>query len=602
MNVMSLASFRSTRSSLVLVGVVALVLAACGGGTAKKAVAVGGSGNAPKFDSCLADTATQNALANLDSNANLVRGGLLYDAWFEVSGVKTSTAPATDHALWATRDAVASPSDAKGADTWRCSTCHGWDYNGGVDGENAGGNVVLPVTGFKGVLDMALNDGAAAPEKIFCAIKSGTDATSGKHNFSAQLSDNDVLDLTKFIAQEGVVDTLQYIAPNAGTLGKPDLGGKAYTAQSCGSTKGCHGPLGDKQPNGSDMLGEMAATNPWEFLHKVRFGAAASGSMAAYEGLAADGGLSQLDIVDLIAYAQLSLTGGGGAVIAPIDGATGGGGGGGGGTGKFTGKVLGGRLFDNLFEVTGMDVTKLTTSNPLYLALTNKVETDFPTTDEKADTWRCSTCHGWDYKGQNGVNGTSNGAVPGLLQNVFAQMKIDDPTPAGLQNALDSAYNYVKSGFKDPVKGVVHAFGAPIVAGASALSEAQLRALADFVVNGLVDSSKYVLNSRGQKQVLGDPVAGKALYDAAAGATGGGCGTSACHAADGKHIDFVDDDPATAPNEFVGTVANDNPWETFHRISFGAPNDASMPSAVANGLTTSQIINILDYAQSLPGQ
>ncbi|MBU4225261.1 MAG: cytochrome c, partial [Chloroflexi bacterium] len=70
---------------------------------------------------------------------------------------------------------------------------------------------------------------------------------------------------------------------------------------------------------------------------------------------------------------------------------------------------------------------------------------------------------------------------------------------------------------------------------------------------------------------------------------------AACHGADGKLINFGDE---TAP-EFVGTIAIDNPWEFFHKVSFGQPGTA-MPSGFENGWSLEDIANVLAYAQSLP--
>src|SRR3989304_6104209 len=55
-----------------------------------------------------------------------IRGGLLYDQWWDVLEVD---APAEDQPLWGTQ----TTNTRSGADSWRCKECHGWDYKG-VDG------------------------------------------------------------------------------------------------------------------------------------------------------------------------------------------------------------------------------------------------------------------------------------------------------------------------------------------------------------------------------------------------------------------------------------------------------------------------------------
>lgn len=582
MNVMSLARFRSPRGSLVLVGVAALALVACGGGTTKKA-SIGGGGSAPSFDDCLTDPATVEQIGMI-GDADIAHGGRLYDAWFEATAA-TDDEPTKTNPLWA--ELPKATSTATGADTWRCKVCHGWDYAG------AGGNYnvdnVEKYTGVAGLLEFAQEFGETEPEQIFCAIKSGVDETNGNHSFGAQMGDEDVLALTKFVAQQGVIDTAEYIAPNAGTIGDPVNGKTLYADLGCGSG-GCHKADGSRNA-GDETLGLIAKENPWEFLHKVRFGDPANPeSMYAFEQV---DGVTAAQIMDIIAYAQESLKDGGGSVILPDPPITGGGG----AVSKFTGLVLGGRLYDNHFEVLNKMQTVV---NPLF-------ETQVTNTNDGA-SWRCKECHGWDYKGADGVYGKETNShytgFPGILENRFAAMK----DTLSEQDALAAAFNYLKNGFTDGTLGiVVHSFGVgsngqSLMAGSPGLDDTQVQALAEFVVNGLVDSSSFILNGRGQKEVLGDPVAGEALYNAPAGATGGGCGDAkACHGADGKAIDFNAANPA-AGVEYLGTIARDNPWETFHKISFGHPGTELMPSSVANGMTTAQIVNMLDYAQSLPTQ
>ena len=59
---------------------------------------------------------------------------------------------------------------------------------------------------------------------------------------------------------------------------------------------------------------------------------------------------------------------------------------------------------------------------------------------------------------------------------------------------------------------------------------------------------------------------------------------------DGKDIDL--------DGKGVGNVARDNPWETLHKTRFGHPG-SSMPSAIENGLSTDDQVDILTYCQTL---
>ncbi|MCH7840298.1 MAG: hypothetical protein IID38_08705 [Planctomycetes bacterium] len=87
---------------------------------------------------------------------------------------------------------------------------------------------------------------------------------------------------------------------------------------------------------------------------------------------------------------------------------------------------------------------------------------------------------------------------------------------------------------------------------------------------------------------------GQTLYD-----SGIGTGTSCvvCHGADGLLAP-----PGADPDEhdeFVGLIANENPWEFQHKVRFGQPGTA-MSASVADGGTTQDVADLGAYAQSLP--
>ena len=70
---------------------------------------------------------------------------------------------------------------------------------------------------------------------------------------------------------------------------------------------------------------------------------------------------------------------------------------------------------------------------------------------------------------------------------------------------------------------------------------------------------------------------------------------AACHGSDGKALNFGDEQEP----EYTGTLANDNPWEFLHKVRFGHPG-TEMPSAVENGWTTEDAMDVLGYSQTLP--
>src|SRR5207237_6540144 len=67
----------------------------------------------------------------------------------------------------------------------------------------------------------------------------------------------------------------------------------------------------------------------------------------------------------------------------------------------------GGRLFDNWMKEKGVTTTAI---NPGYLRTQG-------TSKSVTATWRCAECHGWDYRGVDGVNakGSHFTGVQGLL-------------------------------------------------------------------------------------------------------------------------------------------------------------------------------------------
>ena len=81
------------------------------------------------------------------------------------------------------------------------------------------------------------------------------------------------------------------------------------------------------------------------------------------------------------------------------------------------------------------------------------------------------------------------------------------------------------------------------------------------------------------KTVNGDPDNGQTLYN-------GTC--KRCHGENGISEAFV-----------MSIVANDTPWEVYHKISFGQPGE-HMPSGINYDWTPQDRADILSYTQTLP--
>ena len=218
--------------------------------------------------------------------ASAVRGGQLYDKFWAVAKLRE---PKGEHPFWAQRPDAAS-NKRTGATTWRCKECHGWDYKG-VDGAYGSGS---HKTGIAGVLGTKLGgEGLRA-------------VLAEAHGYAeAGLKDVDLESLALFLA-EGLVDTAAHIDAEGRFQGDAAKG-KALYLKGLGGNKACascHGPDGLKPPKGAppgyeDFVGTVANKNPWEFLHKVRFGHPGAKMPAAHGSKA-----SMQDIIDLSAFAQ----------------------------------------------------------------------------------------------------------------------------------------------------------------------------------------------------------------------------------------------------------------------------------------------------------
>lgn len=178
-----------------------------------------------------------------DIQGQLARGAKLYDKWFAV--IKADK-PKDTHSAW-----PASNTKKKGNTTWRCKSCHGWDYSG-KDGAYASGSYK---TGIKGVSAMA----GADPAKIVAVLKDDT------HKLAGKMDDQDFQDLAMFVSK-GQVDMSKYIdsaakAPKGGDAAK----GVGYFNTMCAQ---CHGKDGSLPKDMKKTLGKQMG-NPWEVMHKI---------------------------------------------------------------------------------------------------------------------------------------------------------------------------------------------------------------------------------------------------------------------------------------------------------------------------------------------
>lgn len=234
---------------------------------------------------------------------------------------------------------------------------------------------------------------------------------------------------------------------------------------------------------------------------------------------------------------------------------------------------VGALLWDQWWTVLGGDAP--TDTFPLY--------TKTRGTQTGATTWRCQECHGWDYRGSQGAyaSGPHFTGVAGVFDRVPGR------TNQELFDAIQSGTPPASGG--SALTGTDHAF-------AGELTSYQVSELVRFLREGLVDT-REVITTGGR--AIGDAQAGAALYAAASSDPAVAVGQCAlCHGGDGKAIDMGD---GGSP-EFLGTVADSDPWRTLHRMRWGAPG-TSMPGAVVNGVTDlGDQGDLLAHTQTLPAQ
>jgi thiosulfate dehydrogenase len=194
----------------------------------------------------------------------------------------------------------------------------------------------------------------------------------------------------------------------------------------------CHGPEGNainfntfEEP---EFIGHLAPDNPWEFIHKVRFG---QPGWPMPSGISND--WTDEDVVNTLAYAQSFTT------ESALSG--------------------GGQLYDQWWAVLGMDAP--TDDQPLWA-------TQSTNTRSGADTWRCKECHGWDYKGVDGAygSGSHQTGFPGVLDAVSMST---EELLAWLDGSTNSDHDF--SGVMD---------------------EVALNALATFIQTETTDTSPFI--------------------------------------------------------------------------------------------------------------
>jgi len=336
--------------------IVLALLAACGGQTISSEAPT----QVPKTEVPTVATAAEIPTQLPPLTGDPIRGGKLYDNWIKTLGIDV---PEGDQPLWKTQ----TTNTRSGADTWRCKECHGWDYLG-KDGAYGKGS---HFTGFIGVKQVAGKD----PNEILAALKG---ATNPDHDFSTVMDDQALTDLALFLS-DYQFDSAALVDAEKKAIGGNADNGKTIYDENC---KDCHGPEGlainFADDSGPEYFATIATDNPWEFIHKARFGQPGVEKMPSL----VDVGISDAEYADLLAYAQAQPT------SSPV--------------------TEGAHLYDNWVKAIG--AADMSENQPLWATQTTNTRTG-------NDTWRCKECHGWDYLGKDGQYGSGSHATgfPGIF-------------------------------------------------------------------------------------------------------------------------------------------------------------------------------------------
>ncbi len=171
------------------------------------------------------------SLAIAQDAASLVRGGRLYDNFaLENKG----RAPNHPNPVFKTKQVRLSA-----ADSWRCVSCHGWDYKGA-----------------NGIIGVAAKQ-KADPASIIAILK------DANHPYEELLDETDRADLASFIVSgqmdmPRLLEASRRIKPVAGSTDK-------VFATVCAN---CHGIDGDHLRQ-TQPLGDSARARPFEVLHTI---------------------------------------------------------------------------------------------------------------------------------------------------------------------------------------------------------------------------------------------------------------------------------------------------------------------------------------------
>ncbi|MCP4386175.1 MAG: cytochrome c [Hyphomicrobiales bacterium] len=202
-------------------------------------------------------------------------GGRLYDSWFSALDMDE---PQETHPSYPPGG------KKKGAATWRCKECHGWDYKGAVGAYAKGSHY----TGIKGVNGQV----GADPQTILSILRDET------HKYSEEMIPEAAIQRLALFVTRGQHETDWYIDIASKRARGNAPRGERYFQNLCAPCHGFDGrAINFKAEGAPEYVGTVAAVNPWETLHKIRNGQPGQ-PMPVLRVLPLQ------DLVDILAYAQ----------------------------------------------------------------------------------------------------------------------------------------------------------------------------------------------------------------------------------------------------------------------------------------------------------
>lgn len=206
----------------------------------------------------------------------------------------------------------------------------------------------------------------------------------------------------------------------------------------------------------------------------------------------------------------------------------------------------GGRIYDNWWKA--LDREEPGGTHPSYPAAGAQ---------EGETTWRCKECHGWDYKGVDGVYRAGSHYTG--IKGIDGAIGMDEGSIAALLRA--------------PLHGYTR----------DMITDDELARVAAFVSRGQVDMEAYI--DLATREITGGDVEnGRAVFQTVC---------AACHGFDGRRLDWGDDEgPA-----YVGTEAVAAPDEVLNKILNAHPG-VEMVNLRAFGVDAAA--DVLRYTSTLP--